>query len=1106
MANTLTVCRASAGTGKTYTLAARYIALLMDDEGYYLYRHILAVTFTNKATAEMKQRILSYLFMIAEGDANDNGRKGFIKAVRGYMSRQDLSDHQLKDKAERIYHNILDDYNNMKVSTIDSFLQTLITGMAHMLGIGAGFSVVLNQKHVISTAVDQVMTTHINETEETKEMLVEYVEEQLDEEKRWDIRKQIISMATEVMKESVLKDDQDIILDANTISAYRKSLRKKYFPEISPFKAKCQQVSQMVEHKDIIDHKNINAFLKRVISIARSISMRNKDLQALGKRDLKSLQSADFYKKVPCQTPSGQAAIDAHKLQELLLEINDLMPSIRAKHLLYSITVEYLNDLRLMGVVKTRIDNSLNDTNSILLARTAYVLYKSLKPGDADFILEKAGIRYKHIMIDEFQDTSTLQWQIFLGLVREVLSNGGTTLIVGDVKQSIYRWRNGDYSIMADMNQNTPLIGTYYDTATTPLTRNYRSQSNVVHFNLSIFKSLIEPSQVAESLAHLYREGKDGYSADNLRAFHSKSHDNGYVQFRVFPFRSGKPGKNTTEGQLQLNTDKAKTDLVDSMFNDISNLLNNGASPTDMLILIRKGKEIEDIISGYQRSNLKERGINICSNDSFVLESSDSVLAIISCLKYLHSKDQIAYEQLKIKNINTAPLYNFDTSMPLYELTENIIHEILCDDEGRFRYDDIPFVNCFVDSLRNYVDAYGSDIKAFITYWNDELRSKAIPASGNEGIRIMTIHSSKGLESKHLFIPFCNWPLCTTGDTLWVKAHGETHRDDNVADLGLIPTSFCTEMSETPYEPDYQKERDAQLIDNLNLLYVALTRAADNLFIYAPLHKSTLDIDSNTKQIKIPTNVGACLLYTLRDEKVADGSTLKESFSAVYEQCEEGQPAYTQYTVGNEPYIETSQQEKENTPFEYHYSEAEKCSYDFYSTNKNIAFRQSQESMLYSQEEADKAESIQQRINAGILRHNILSEIKTTADTDKVVNKYFTKGLIETRAQADAIKAELTRAWQIPEMHDWFGGSWQLLREVTILVPASQERGKKELRPDRVMIKNGKAVVLDYKFGKHNHDKYSTQVKEYMDVLRNMGYTDVAGYLWYGFDNELVKI
>lgn len=1094
MSNKLIVCRASAGTGKTYTLAARYIALLMDSDTDFLYRHILAVTFTNKATAEMKQRILSYLFMIAEG-GNESQREGFIKTVKGFMTSTNKSDEYLQKKADRIYHNILGDYDNMKVSTIDSFLQTLITGMAHMLGIGAGFNVVLDSKHVISTAVDEVMTTHINETPEAKNMLVEYVEEKLGDEQKWDIRANIIRMVTEVMKESVLKDDNDIVLDAQAISNYRKALQDKFYADIAPFKSKCKKLCELFKYEATIDNKYINAFLKHIIEIGKSNVIPKDELVELSNTGSNELNSDKFPSYVPTN-------IDSDLAKQLLLDINDCILDIKAKYILYDITIKYLNDLRMMGVVKTRIDNTLDDTNSILLARTAYVLSKALKPGDADFILEKAGIRYQHIMIDEFQDTSTLQWHVFRELISEVLSNCGSTLIVGDVKQSIYRWRNGDYRIMAEMNTETPQIGSYYDTTTQPLARNFRSQSNIVRFNLGIFKQFMEPGQVAEKLTHLYHEGKEGsegYTGDNLRLFHNKEEDAGFVQFKVFPYIYGNGRKTDTEAQKQLKSAKVKEDLVDQMFKDICNLLDNDAKQSDILILIRKNREITDIINGYQRSSIKERGIKICSNDSFVLQSSQSVLTIINCLKVLHNKDSIAKQQLQIKNIDTAPLSNCDPTMPLYELTESIVREVLCDENGLFRYDDIPFVNCFMDSMRNYVDSYGSDIKSFITYWNDELRQKAIPASGNEGIRIMTIHSSKGLESKNLFIPFCNWDLSTTGNTLWVKAHGNIGNTKDVKDLGLIPVKLSSDMVSTPYEPYYNKEIDAQLIDNLNLLYVALTRAADNLFIYAPLLRDTLSANKLN-------NVGACLLCALRNKTATSGRTLEEDFNVVFDQCKEGDVVYAEYTLGDQPYIQADEEKESFSPFEYYYTDADKCKYDFYSTSKNITFRQSQESILYNQEAPDKAESIQQRIDAGILRHNILSEIKTMADTDKVINKYYTKGIIETQAQADAIKAELTRAWQTPEMRDWFGGSWQLLREVTILVPNAKDCTKKELRPDRVMIKGNKAVVLDFKFGKQNHDKYSEQVQEYMNVLRTMGYTDVTGYLWYGFDNELVKI
>ena len=1110
--NTLTVCRASAGTGKTYTLASRYIALLMDSGGDFLFRNILAVTFTNKATAEMKKRILTYLYLIADGEEGDEERNAFVANMQRYMHHgaEMLSTVKKREefrlKARRIYHNILEDYDNMKIVTIDSFLQSLISGMAQMVGMGASFNVVLDLKHTISTAVDEIMTTFIHENKMTERLLTKYVEEQLENEKGWDVRNQLVSMADNIFKEAVQKDNVDQILDAKTIFLYKKALKKVFFSHVAKLRALYIVVRHCEMHKEIDNGKYFYGFIKRVKDSLTFAAKEENMFRGLGERELRTLASDKFQDKI-----SSDDFRRPSEIQRVLLQMSSLCGELREQYLLYKITTEYLNDLTIMGPVRQRIDANLEEANSILIARVAYVLSQSLKPGDADFILEKAGIRFKHIMIDEFQDTSTLQWQVFYHLVNEVLSSGGTTLIVGDIKQSIYRWRNGDYSIMENLNGATPLLGTYYDEHSEALTRNYRSQANIVKFNLSLFNRLMKLGGDIGELKNLYQEGRNGYDERRLDDFHKYGAiHNGYVQYSVYPCLMRNESKGLSDAQKTLKRKLVEQAVVRHMFRDIESLLDNGALTADMLILLRKNSEIGIVIDAYKETTLEKRGIMLCSNDSFLLESSLSVQLVVSALRYVFTSDMIAREYLLTHTKNVEKLSGIDKRMPLYEMVEYIIGILFGDEDERIAVDDVDYLNCFLDGLRDYVNKYGSGAKAFIKFWDDEMHKNAIPVSNNDGIRIMTIHSSKGLEAKHLFVPFCSWSVRTDRDntktTLWVTPMGDLGDENNVKVPYKIPVSFRESLAQLPYKPYYDEELKAQLIDNLNLLYVALTRAADNLFVYSALNYKNMEPDYE------PVTVGDFMFKCMKDEASTSGVPLGDEFEGQWALCQEETPVFAQYTLGEKTFIRTKKNTtnpdstKQKSPFEYKYTDNEVLKYDYYSTFGNLSFRQSQESMLYNPS-ADNHE-VQSRIDAGVLRHNILSEIKTVADVDKVVEKYYTKGIIESKAEALRIKEEFAGAWKNwAEMAEWFSGSWKLLREVTLLCPAAEGESEiQEMRPDRVMIKGDKAVVLDFKFGKHNHQKYSKQVKQYMSALRAMGYNDVQGYLWYGFDNELVAV
>lgn len=1102
---TFTVCRASAGTGKTFTLASRYIALLMGSDRDNLYRNILAVTFTNKATAEMKRRILSYLFIIAEGDEKDAGRRSFVDNVRRHIScyaqsKKALSAEELRAKAGRIYHKILADYDNMRVVTIDSFLQSLISGMAHSVGLGASFGVVLDSSQIVSEAVEELMTTHISDYEGAEAALISFVEEQLDEEKTWDIRKKIISLAGEIMKEAVQKDDDDIVFEADKINAYKKNLKKHYDTKLGGIKRLYNKVKNCEVDKEIKSGSNYYSFIRRIGASIDNTAASKDFFRCLGQKNSDALENDKFLSKI-----SGSVE-RAMEIRSVLKELNEACQTMYQEWLLYKITAEHLNALMLMGFLKRRIDYKLNELNSILLGRTAYVLSKALKPGDADFILEKAGIRFRHIMIDEFQDTSVLQWEVFKELVGEILSSGGTMLVVGDVKQSIYRWRNGDYTIMENFSESTPDIGRFFDIDAERLSRNFRSRANVVKFNLRVFDRLSKG--FASGYETLYKEDSRGYSDSRLGDFYDKERKwGGFVSYRVYPCLMGLRSADTNDNQKTIKEKLVRKTIARQVFADISELIDKGASASDVLILIRYSREVDVLVEAYNESGLSERGVLFSSNDSFRLETSLSVQIVVNVLKHLFTCDYIASEFLLAHGVDDNMLRNCNRQMPLYELVEQIVADVLSDDKGRLVYADGDYLNCFLDNLRLYINTHGTNIDDFLLYWADKLHGVAVPSVEGVGVRIMTIHSSKGLQAKHLFIPFCSWPLNEKKGKLWIEAKKLSDTHGNFENLRLIPVDYQNKLEECDdYREYYERERQANLVDNINLLYVALTRAADNLFVYSPLLYSC---DASDYQ---PETVGDLLFDCMKKEQVGQSGSLVEKFKGEWNLCEADKPPVAEYLLGEEPHLGLSDdklQEKKETnvsPFEFKYGKDDDVEYSYYSATDVISFRQSQESMLYAPEADDDTLEMQRRINAGVLRHNILYEIQTSRDCDKVIGKYLSKGLIETTSEAREIKEELERAWsKWPIMADWFSGRWQLLREVSILLPDGKG-GVGELRPDRVMVSDNKAVVLDYKFGKHNHLAYSKQVGRYMKVLTDMGYSDVEGYLWYGFDNELVKV
>ena len=717
--------------------------------------------------------------------------------------------------------------------------------------------------------------------------------------------------------------------------------------------------------------------------------------------------------------------------------------------------------MRLMQALVDVINETLHEQNKVLLAETSSILRNALEPGDADFILEKVGIRYRHIMIDEFQDTSKLQWEVFLPLLEEILSAGRqTVLIVGDIKQSIYRWRNGDWHIMADLPRNER-IGAHYNGKS--LTRNFRSQKEVVQFNLEAMQSAAQNPAVSGVGPNLYNEN---YEEQRLGDYYNNSHSEGYVRMRVFPTPYKK--------------EKAiyKCIMAD-MFRTMEELISKGIRPADMLILVRKNKEAMRVARYFQENILTDKDgypnlnkTRLVSRDSFVLKQSKSVLTIINALRYIENKDAVAGHFVKLATAQADvcdKLNAIDKSLPLYEMAQTVVGLLLCDQTT----EDIAYVNCLLDNIRAYISENGSNRKEFLQYWNDFLCNKAIPSAQTDAIQIMTVHSSKGLESKTLFIPFCSWPLTEDKGVMWCKRAQDSQQK-------YIPVEIQKNAAGTAYGEAYEKECTEQKVDNLNLFYVALTRAADNLFIY---------VDENVTQNGLnQNNVGYLLI---QKEKIED------EVLSTYENGKDD-PENMEFVEAEKGTL-TIRAAKAAAQSTFGFEKAKAIGATLQSDSSRVRFRQSQEGAMHA-ENGGKTESENDRKEIGTICHDLLSRIRTRDDVERVVETAWSKGVFANQEQRDQATEYINRIWENPKMAQWYDGSWKLLCEQAILTD-----GGEELRPDRVMIRGNEAIVLDYKFGE-KLAKHTKQVEEYMKAMEKLGYAPVSGYLWYAQTGELLPL
>ena len=1026
--NTLTVCRASAGTGKTYTLAATYVALLFSGESY---RSILAVTFTNKATQEMKDRILLFLDNIARNTGEDADNA--LKAVRSHMIRNtSLSDTQLREMAGKLYSAILEDYDNMHISTIDTFLMQLLNGLGQLLdNASAGARVELDLDRVIAKAVDNLLSKPLDGSD-TMQRISRYVADKLEDGYSWDVRSALKDIAKNMYNESVQQmDSQDeIVFDAEKIVQYRRAIDYRI--------AQC--------YKDLKE-----AYTRHTVGC--SVSVIKKFIAEIGTYLDGTCKEENMFRggtKSVIQILQGEnknsEKVNAQD-REVLLELYELCMACKRVYLTHKATTQLLGDMALMSDIRNEIRAVLSEENLILLAQTASKLQNAMKHGDADFILEKVGIRYNHIMLDEFQDTSVLQWENFKPLLQEILANGGTAFIVGDIKQSIYRWRNGDWTIMKNLGPNTPYLGNFFTDKS--LDCNFRSQKQVVEFNVDVFKRLAEMGLIADIDTSAY----------------SPSHDGGYVQMQLVPYKD--------EAQLRPKLQDAKDYICEQVFQTIAQRLSNGEKPSDMLLLVRTHKEAQDIVNyyrAYATLNPLLQGVSIVSCDSFQLDTSTSVLIIIQSLRWLLKRDEVskAYLEWVCPKLSIATLDGINIHTPLCELLEEIIKLL-----PTFQPNDLAYINCLLDFAHDFVGTHDPSAEAFLEYWEDNLHKQSIAAPQIDAIRIMTVHSAKGLEAPNVFIPFCHWSLekDKTNDYLWCQAKGL--RKEAVEPLKMIPLRLKKDLKESEYEPEITAEHEAQHIDNINALYVAFTRARNNLYIYGAYQLSDLD---NSK------TVAALLHEMFRDRWTEQDKTdllALESVSTTKKNAAIG---------------------KMHDRFSF--ADATTQTAELHVGERPVAFRLSRESMDCLKYGVQEGEETFSHIDLGNVCHGIMEHMETREDEPYAIEDAQMSGLIPDEETLLQIRALIDGAWENEKLCDWFSGKWELLREVTFLT------ANREMRPDRVMIDREQsiAIVLDYKFGQHHDQKYPLQVRDYMRIMAELGFQHVEGYLWFAQDKYLQPV
>ena len=1053
--NELQVYKASAGSGKTFTLAVEYIKHLIRNP--YAYRHILAVTFTNKATTEMKERILGQLYGI---HTHDPQSEAYLNKL---IDELQLPEDEIRMKAGKALSLMIHDYNHFRVETIDSFFQSVMRNLARELELGANLNIELDNTTALSEAVDS-MIEKLDRHSPVLYQLLDYIEERIEDDKQWKVAHEIKEFGKNIFNEEYIEKGAQLrkaLENPDCIPNYRRMLKALEKEAVEQLKGFGDQFFGILEEHEV-DVTDLSYKESGVAGYFLKLQKGVTDDKIKGTR------------VIDCMNDAKKWTGKSHKRKDEIISLaeRELIPLLKTaeefrgknNRIINScqLSLRHVNNVQLLNHIDEEVRTLNQEKNRFLLADTNALLHNIVREGDPSFVFEKIGSNIRNVMIDEFQDTSRMQWDNFKLLLNEGLSQGADSLIVGDVKQSIYRWRNGDWTILNGLKGQ---LGPFPIEEKT-LNTNRRSEAAIVQFNNEIFTS------ACQILNDMHKQ-EQGSECTELK--------NAYQDVRQ------ETNRETVRGSVKFTflTDKIdvsyQEETLQQLAEEVESMAQQGVSLNDMAILVRKNGVIPVVADYFD----KHTPYRIVSDEAFRLDASLAINMLMDAIRYLvEPKNSIAQAQLAIAyqnevlhkdmDLNTLLLGNLDEYlpsafieeldtlrlMPLLELLEKltrIFQLSLIENQD-------AYLLSFYDHVNDYLQKHSSELTAFVKHWEEKLCFKTIPSGNIEGIRILSIHKSKGLEFHTVFLPFCDWKLENERTSyIWC-----TPPEAPFDELQLLPINYGTNMNESIYQNDYRKEKLQLWVDNLNLLYVAFTRPQCNLVVWCK------EKGSNT----VSELLSSALVGT-------SCQTIESLDNCIY-QLGEVCPSKTSSSkkVSTNKLVQTP----ESIPVKLE------------SLDTPIEFKQSNRSADFIDGEDDMSGKY---IRQGQVMHSLFSMIRTPNDVPGAIARLRMEGIIESDKHEQQTLKLVNWALKHPQVKEWFSGEWSLYNECAILY---RENGELQTRrPDRVMMKDGEVIVVDFKFGKP-YPEYNIQVKEYMDLLHGMGYEQVSGYLWYVFYNQLEKI
>ncbi|WP_291132556.1 UvrD-helicase domain-containing protein [Flavobacterium sp. UBA7682] len=1021
---------ASAGSGKTYTLVKEYLKIILLSKKPDAYRNILAITFTNKAVHEMKSRVVESLSEFAKENPSDKA----LQLMQDIQRETGLSLATITEKAKSIIKNLIHNYASFDISTIDKFTHKVIRAFAHDLNLPITFEVSLDTENLLTEAVDAIIAEAGND-ETLTNLLVDFTMEKTDDDKSWDISREIM-------------DTGKLILNENNREEIT-HFQNKTITEFIEIKNKLTELCDELETKTVEAASEILLLIQNKGIDLKSFSRETfpNHIKSIVEKRFNPINKRYYqFEDISINKTASDRAIIENIIPDLLEMLASIYATFEKKNF-YEAFLKNITPLSLLNTVSNELGKIQKEQNILSIAEFNKLINEQIQNQPAPFIYERLGEKYRNFFIDEFQDTSEMQWQNLIPLIDNALSsedlNGeqGSLMIVGDPKQSIYRWRGGKAEQFIELVKGkNPFVNP--DWKPFSLGTNYRSYSEIIDFNNKLFGFL------SNEFAHA--DYKDLYQNHSHQKFNSKT--GGYVNISFVP----KIDKETFDDEENL----AKNELyLQATLATIEKVKQNGFRYKDMVILTRK-KAHGTEVANY----LTENGIPILSSESLLLGASSEVQGVIHILRYLknshdlQSKANFLYylasqqEQLAIHDFiaqgmeqksetefqNWLTTFNIDFSFQnirkksLYEATEIIIAKVIPMAKRN------AYIQFFLDEVLQRDLKNQAGISDFLSYWDNNSEKLSIPSpEGNDAVRIMTIHKSKGLEFPVVIFPFAEEDYSKgPREKMWLNA------DEAIIGLpkALVDKSSKVEGYGEEATLVYQQKKQEELLDNINVLYVALTRAEEQLYIISGMQGR-----SKTSG-EYPNNMATFFIKFLEDKGF------------------------------------------DESKFEYSFGEAKKLSdtkdlIDETETIPQLVATLNPKNIKIAQKESLMWNTQQQKaIEFGNILHEILSFVKSKDDIDLALTKAIENGLI-VASQKEEVEQTIQQVVNHSDLLSFFAIGNKILNEKTII----QKEGNL-VKPDRMVINTNQEIyLLDYKTGAHQ-TKYTLQLENYQNAIEKMGF------------------